>query len=96
MHNGKRNYRLGGQKKLFNVPAESVQKYEKTIKVPSEMLSEWNRLLQRDDKIKISRTQSVTPYKLTFAFRGYASIETINKVNRYFEISRKDFKIKVA
>ena len=93
MPKGKRNYRIGGQKKLFHIPKVEGVKYEKTIKVESKQLELWLKVLQRDDKIRISRAHGVTPYKLTFAFRGYASVETINKINEYFSISRRNYKV---
>lgn len=93
MPKGKRNYRIGGQKKLFNVPVEVTFKKEKKIKVESHQLELWLKVLQRDDKIRISRAKNVSPDKLTMAFRGYASVETISKINEYFSVSRRNYKV---
>ena len=96
MHNGKRNYKIGGQRSLFGITPKRERENEKYIPVPAHILTEWNKVLQLSDKIRIARTQNLIASEITLAFRGHATIETINKVNRYFEISRKDFKINVA
>ena len=87
-------YRIGNTTYQKIVNTNRVN--EKYIPVPEHILAEWKRILQHSDKIRIARTQNLIASELTLAFRGHATIETINKVNRYFEISRKDFKIKVA
>lgn len=96
MRNGKRNYKIGGQKSLFGITPKRVRENEKYIPVPEHILTEWKRIIQHSDKIRIARTQNLIASELTLAFRGHATIETINKVNRYFYISRKDFKIKAT
>lgn len=94
MHHKKRSYRIGTQ--LTIMKAESKRVNEKYIPVPDYILSEWKKHLSIGDKKRIALTQNLAQSELTSAFRGHATPETINKVNRYFEISRKDFKIKAA
>lgn len=96
MPKGKRNYRLGGQLTLMRVEKIESKVYEKYIPVPDYILSEWKRALQYSDKVRIARTQNLIANEITIAFRGHATPETIEKINRYFDISRKDFKIKTA
>ena len=96
MHHNKRNYKIGGQRSLFGIAPKRERENEKYIPVPAHILTEWNKHLEPGDKKRIALTQNLVQSELTSAFRGHATIETINKVNRYFEISRKDFKIKIA
>ena len=96
MHHKKRNYKRGGQRSLFGIAPRKERVNEKYIPVPDYILTEWKKHLSIGDKKRIALTQNLAQSELTSAFRGHATSETINKVNRYFEISRKDFKIKVA
>lgn len=93
MPKGKRNYRIGGQKKLFHIAKDEGVKYEKTIKVESKQLELWLKVLQRNDMKYISNSQNIHKDKVHRAFRGYASVETINKINEYFSISRRNYKV---
>lgn len=93
MHNGKRNYKIGGQRSLFGIAPKRERENEKYIPVPAHILTEWNKVLERSDKIRIARTQNLIASEITLAFRGHATIETINKINNYFEISRSNFKM---
>ena len=96
MHHKKRNYKIGGQRSLFGIEPKRNRVNEKYIPVPANVLTIWNEHLTPGDKIRIARTQDLIASEITLAFKGWATPETINKVNRYFEISRKDFKIKIA
>ena len=96
MNHKKRNYKIGGQRSLFGIEPTRKRKNEKYILVPAHILKAWIENLTSGDKIRIARTQNLIASEITLAFKGWATTESINKVNRYFEISRKDFKIKVA
>lgn len=87
-HHKKRVYRRGGQLTLMRVEVTPLTKYEKYIPVPEEILTAWNKLLQIGDKSRISKTQNLILSELTLAFRGHATPQTIDKINRYFDISR--------
>jgi hypothetical protein len=96
MHHKKRNYKIGGQRSLFGIKPSRQRENEKYISVPDYILKEWISNLTAGDKIRIARTQNLIPSEITLAYKGWATPETINKVNKYFSISRKDFKFKVA
>jgi len=96
MHHKKRNYKIGGQRSLFGIKPSRQRENEKYISVSDYILKEWISNLTAGDKIRIARTQNLIPSEITLAYKGWATPETINKVNKYFSISRKDFKFKVA
>ena len=89
----KRNYKIGGQRSLFGIEPTRNRKNEKYIPVPGATLSAWLECVMIGDKKRIALTQNLSQSELTSAFRGHATAQTIEKINRYFSISRKDFKI---